>query len=174
MKKSVIAGLVVLLSPFVLASCGASSPAQPSPSPTPTPTPAPTPTPKPFSVIPPCALPESKPASADCGKPARQLADVVNIAIDRVMTRRPELFDFTDLEASNPRILDYDSYMTAVVAAIGQTGVCAKIDAEGEIGVKNDNRFNEQYIIASHAGYSPPIGNWVMRKYVGACSPATF
>jgi hypothetical protein len=37
-----------------------------------------------------------------------------------------------------------------------------------------DNSFNEQWIIASRAGWNPPSGNWVQRKYVGACWPSTF
>ena len=73
-----------------------------------------------------------------------------------------------------PRILNYEAYMIAVVAAIGEAGLCGKVDAEGEIGIKMSNAFNEQWIIASKAGYNPPVGNWVQRKYVGSCSPATF
>ena len=61
-----------------------------------------------------------------------------------------------------------------VNAAIGETGLCGKVDAEGEIGIKMSNAYNEQWIIASKAGYNPPVGNWVQRKYVGACSPSTF
>ena len=61
-----------------------------------------------------------------------------------------------------------------MVAALNESGVCGKIDAEGEIGVKIDNTFSEQYIIASRAGWGAPTSNYVERKYVGACSPATF
>ena len=78
----------------------------------------------------------------------------------------PELFDFKDVNGG-PRILDYNAYMTAVVAALGEAGFCGKVDAEGEIGVKTSNSFNEQWIIASRAGWNPPSGNWAIRKYVG-------
>jgi len=37
-----------------------------------------------------------------------------------------------------------------------------------------DNSFNEQWIIASRAGWNPPSSNWVQRKYVGACWPSMF
>ena len=101
------------------------------------------------------------------------MTSAVNAAIDRAIDDRPELFDVHDVNGG-PRILDYKAYMTAVVAALGEAGVCGKVDAEGEIGVKTQNSFNEQWIIASRAGWNPPAGNWVIRKYVGACSPATF
>ena len=166
-----------LLSVSMLAACGGGSspsPAQPAPVPSATPTPQPTPIAPPLSSIPPCSLPASNPgASASCTKPSQKHGAVVNAAIDRTIERRPELFDVRDVNGG-PRILDYNKYMIAVVAALGEAGVCGKVDAEGEIGVKTANSFNEQWIIASRAGWNPPSGNWVQRKYVGACSPSTF
>ena len=175
-RRCVGPGLCLVLSSVALASCGgSSSPAHQTPVPTPaaTPTPAPTPALKALSVIPACALPASRPASPDCQKPAARIGGAVDAAIDRAMAVRPELFDFKDVNGG-PRILDYTAYMTAVVAALGEAGFCGKVDAEGEIGVKTSNSFNEQWIIASRAGWNPPSGNWVIRKYVGSCSPATF
>ena len=175
-RRCVGPGLGLVLSSVALASCGgSSSPAQQTPVPTPaaTPTPAPTPALKALSVIPACALPASRPASPDCQKPAARIGGAVDAAIDRAMAVRPELFDFKDVNGG-PRILDYSEYMTAVVAALGEAGLCGKVDAEGEIGVKTSNSFNEQWIIASRAGWNPPSGNWVIRKYVGACAPSTF
>ena len=171
----VVGGLSLALSLSVLASCGgSSSPAQPAPVPTPTPVPLPTPTPRALSVIPPCKLPSSNPgASASCTKPQRRLQQAVDAAIDRAITERPDLFDLNDVNGG-PRILNLDAYMTAVVAAIGEGGLCGKVDAEGEIGIKEDNSFNEQWIIASRAGWGVPTDNWVQRKYVGACEPSTF
>jgi hypothetical protein len=125
-------------------------------------------------VIPPCGLPASNPgASASCTKPQRRLADDVNAAIDRAITERPDLFDLDDVNGG-PRILNYDAYMTAVVAALGEAGLCGKVDAQGEIGVKTSNSFNEQWIIVSRAGWGAPTGKWVQRKYVGACEPSVF
>jgi len=175
-RKRFFAGLGLAFASVVLATCGGgSSPSQqtPVPTPVPTPTPAPTPPPKALSVIPACALPASRPASPDCQKPAARIGGAVDAAIDRAMAVRPELFDFKDVNGG-PRILDYSEYMTAVVAALGEAGLCGKVDAEGEIGVKTSNSFNEQWIIASRAGWNPPSGNWVIRKYVGACAPSTF
>ncbi len=175
-RKRFFAGLGLAFASVVLATCGGgSSPSQqtPVPTPVPTPTPAPTPPPKALSVIPACALPASRPAGPDCQKPAARIGGAVDAAIDRALAVRPELFDFKDVNGG-PRILDYNAYMTAVVAALGEAGFCGKVDAEGEIGVKTSNSFNEQWIIASRAGWNPPSGNWVIRKYVGACAPSTF
>jgi len=171
----VVGGFSLALPVSLLVACGGSStPAQPAPVSTPTPVPSSTPPPLALSVIPPCKLPSSTPgASASCTKPQRRLQQAVDAAIDRAITERPDLFDLNDVNGG-PRILNYDAYMTAVVAAIGQGGLCGKIDAEGEIGIKEDNSFNEQWIIASRAGWNPPSGNWVQRKYVGACTPSTF
>ncbi len=86
---------------------------------------------------------------------------------------RPDLFDFTNINGG-PRIVDAPAYMTAVVAALGEAGYCARIDPEGEIGVKKTNSFNEQWIIASRMGWGTPTDHWVMRKYKGACAPSMF
>lgn len=104
---------------------------------------------------------------------AAEAGEAVNAAIDRAITERPDLLDLNDVNGG-PRILKLDAYYIAVVAALNESGVCGKIDAEGEIGVKSDNSFNEQYIIASRAGWGAPTSNYVERKYVGACSPSTF
>jgi hypothetical protein len=176
LRGRVLAVPVLVLGSFALARCGGgSSPAQPAaPAPAATPAPAPTPTPQALSVIPPCPLAASNPgASADCTAPRSQLQAQVNAAIDRVITERPDLFNLADVDGG-PRILDYDKYITAVVAAVNLGGMCGRIDPEGEISVKQTNAFTEHFIIASKAGWNPPQGNWVRRKYVGACRPAVF
>jgi hypothetical protein len=176
-RRSSLAGLALVLGSFALVRCGGSPPAQPAPVPTvaPTPPPAPAPTPpQPLSMIPPCPWPESNPGpSAECTAPKSVLANDVNAAIDRVLTERPDLFNLNDVDGG-PKILDYDRYMTAVIAAVNLGGLCGKIDPEGEISIKQTNAFSEHFIVASKAGWNPPAGNWVRRKYVGACKPAMF
>jgi hypothetical protein len=171
--KTVRAGLGLAVFSSLLVNCGGNTPAQPAPVPTVAPTPAPTPVPKALSVIPACALPASTPAAAECRKPDSRLGADVAAAIDRAIAERPELFDLGDVNGG-PRVLDVQAYMTAVVSALGEAGVCARIEPEGEIAVKVDNGSSEQWIIASRVGWGVPTSNWVMRKYVGACSPATF
>jgi hypothetical protein len=169
-----VSGLGLSLSVSILAACGNSTPAQPAPVPTPTPTPAPTPPPKALSVIPPCPLPASMPGeTASCTTPQRRLEQAVNAAIDRALRDRPDLLNFSNVNGG-PQVLNIDEYMIAVVAALVEAGLCGKVDAEGEIGVKTDNSFNEQWIIVSRAGWSVPTDHWVQRKYVGACAPSTF
>lgn len=165
---------VGLVSAGTWVACGGSpaSPVQPPPAPTPTPVPQPTPVLRPLSVIPPCPLPP-QPVSENCEKKRPVFESEVNVAVERVLALRPELFDFDDIDGG-PRILDYPAYMTAVVAALGEAGLCGKVDPEGELGVKTTNAFNEQWVVASKAGYDPPAGNWVMRKYKVVCTPATF
>jgi hypothetical protein len=66
------------------------------------------------------------------------------------------------------------SRATAVVAGLGEAGLCGHIDPEGEISVKAGNSFSEHWIIASRVGWGVPTDHWVQRKYVGACEPSVF
>lgn len=172
-RAGVLCGLW-LASAGMLVACGgtASSPAQPPAVPSATPVPPPPSPPKPLSVIPPCPIPPN-PVNENCTKKQPVFGGQVNAAVDRVLSVRPELFDFNDIDGG-PRILDYTAYMVAVVAALGEAGLCGKVDPEGELAVKSSNAFNEQWIVASKAGYNPPAGNWVMRKYKVVCTPSSF
>jgi hypothetical protein len=95
------------------------------------------------------------------------------LAIDRAIVERADLFDLDDVNGG-PRILNVEAYMTAIVSALGEGGVCARIEPEGEIAVKGDNGASEQWIIASRVGWGVPTDHWVQRKYLGTCYPATF
>jgi hypothetical protein len=159
-----------------LVQCGGSS-SSPTSSPTPagavaTPTPAPAAA-KPLSKIPACKIAPSSPASIECDKPNSRLSTTVNGAIDRALLERPELFDLENVNGG-PQVKDVDAYMTAVVAAIGEAGACARIEPEGEIAVKGDATASEQWIIVSRVGWGVPTDHWLQRKYVGTCYPATF
>jgi hypothetical protein len=169
MKKIALRLPGVVLALSALTSCGTSDPpVAPAPVPTATPVPTPPPPPPPrLSVIPPCFLPASNPGdSAVCAEHPSQLRSVVNPAIDRVITERPDLFDLEDVNGG-PKVIKYDAYMTAVVAAINESGYCGLVGPEGEIGVKSSNGFSEQWGIMTSA-------NYVRRRYIGDCSPATF
>jgi len=173
--KVAVAGLAV--SALLLVHCGSSSPAQPQTPATPTPTPPPpTPPPLVLSVIPACPIPPSGSNNLhlDCGDPKSSLYPQMNAAIDRVLTARPDLFDYNNVNGG-PKVLNVDKYMTAVAAAINETGgICAHIDPEGEMAIKTGNTWSEHWIIVSRAGWNPPEGNWVERKYIGTCAPASF
>ncbi len=176
MKKSawVVLGMAVVAGSVLTACAGDKAPTTPAATPDPTPTPGPTPTPLPLSVIPPCPLPPSRPGpSASCTDPPNRHGAAVQAAIDRALKLRPELVDFTNMNGG-PAVRDVPAYMTAVVAALGEAGYCGKLDAEGEIGVKKTNEFNEQWIIVSRVGWGAPTDHWVTHKYKGACAPSTF
>ena len=170
----VVGALNLALAASVLSACGGgSSPAQPAPVPTATPAPQPTPKPLALSVIPPCPLPSRVGASYTCTKERPRLGVEVNAAVDRVIAERPELLDSKDMNPG-PRILNVDAFMVAVVAALGEAGLCAHVDAEGEVAVKTDNSFNEQWIVVSRMGWSTPTEHWVLRKFAAACEPSAF
>jgi len=64
------------------------------------------------------------------------------------------------------RVLDRQKYYDTVKHNLERMGYCAAHDLE-EIGVKNDNRFNEQYQIESSFGYS----RWGAGSYRATCWP---
>jgi len=164
-RRSLVAVALLLPGSLSLVRCGSSvTPAAPVPVPTLAPTPTPTPAP-PLSVIPPCALPASKPDTTSCGGPQRLGADV-NAAVDRVITVRPDLFDFSGPNGS-PKVKNVLAFEAAVVAALGEAGLCGDVGPEGEIGVKQANTWSEQWNIWAS-------NNDVRRKYLYGCSPAIF
>ena len=170
----VVGALNLALSVLVHSACGGgSSPALPAPVPAATATPPPAPPPLALSVIPPCPLPSKVGSSYTCDKPKPRLGVEVNAAVERALAERPDLVDFNDTNPG-PRILKVDAFMVAVVAALGEAGLCAHVDAEGEVAVKNDNSFNEQWIVASRMGWSTPTEHWVERKFAAACEPSAF
>jgi hypothetical protein len=174
-RRSLVLVLSAAAMTSTLVQCGGSS-ASPTSSPTPAvsvATPAPTPVPKALSVIPPCKLAASSPASVECDKKNSKLSTTVNASIDRALRERPELFNLENVNGG-PQVLNVDAYMTAVVAAIGESGACARIEPEGEIAVKGDNGASEQWIIVSRVGWGVPTDHWLQRKYIGTCYPATF
>jgi len=155
----------VVVTGLILSACGGGNqtPATPTPA-SPTPAPGPSP-PTPASFV--CPLPASSNPSNNCfvGKP--QLGTQVNLAIDRVMATRPELFNLNELNGGNPRVLDRDAYWKAVKAELEKQGVCTIIEKE-EFAIKmNTNDFNEQWNLWTSAGF-------VRRRYVTSCAPAWF
>jgi hypothetical protein len=137
--------------------------AAPTSSPAPTPTPAPAATPQAFT----CHLPPLTDLHTQCPKIDSRLVGYVGNAVETVIRKQPELFDFSDVRGDSVRVLDRQKYQTAVVAAINaQGGVCAKDDNE-EVAVKVSNDFNEQFNVWTSAGYT-------RRSYITTCFPAQF
>jgi len=141
-------------------ACGGSTPAAPVVPATPTP-PAPTP-PPPVGFV--CPLPPSSNPADYCPKLPGKLNAYVNAAIDQVLIKKPELFNFNDMLGGNPKVLDRQKYHEAVKLELEAQGVCTKIEVE-EMAIKITNDYNEQWNIWSSSGY-------VMRKIVTTCIPA--
>jgi hypothetical protein len=94
----------------------------------------------------------------------------INKAIAQAQNEHPELFDFNDgYGMLSWKVLDRKKYYDTVKYNLERMGYCAAHDLE-EIGVKNDNRFNEQYQIMTSYGYS----RWGAGAYRATCFPAWF
>ena len=129
----------VVLTGFILSACGSDSgtPADPTP---PSPTPAPIPGPSPAAFV--CPLPPSSNPTDNCYEGKPELGTEVNLAIDRVIASRPELFNLAERAGGNPRVLDRDGYWKAVKAELEKQGVCTIIEKE-EFAIKmGTNAFN--------------------------------
>jgi hypothetical protein len=139
-----------------------------SPVPSPTPTPVPTPTPTPVALG--CGLPPGGGSGGGCPYQGSAFGGDVDLAIEQAQREHPELFDFNDGYGKlSWRVLDRKKYYDLVKYNLERMGYCAAHDLE-EIGVKNDNRFNEQYQIMSSFGYS----RWGPGAYRATCWPHCF
>jgi hypothetical protein len=157
-RASLLAGAIAAI------ACGsATRTPTAAPTPEPTATPAPAATPQAFS----CPLPAMKDLHNECPKIDSRLLNYVNAAIDNVLQKQPQLFDFSDAHGGSVRVLDHHAYQTAVVAAINaEGGVCAA-DNNEEVQVKINNDFNEQFNIWTSSGNT-------RRSYISTCFPAQF
>lgn len=154
--------LIAVLAAAAFVACGSDeTPTAANPSPTPTPAPAPTPTPSPAGFS--CPLPASSNPSLNCGKGTARLTEV-NLAIDNVMARHPEIFNFSDVTGGNPKVVNPSKYYTELKNELGALGVCTLVQLE-EISVKSTNNFSEDWIVLTS-------GNYVRRRYQGTCTPA--
>jgi hypothetical protein len=136
------------------------------PSPAPTPAPGPTPTPP----APGCGLPHGGGSGGHCPYLSPVFVEDINRAIAEAQNEHPELFNFNDgYGGLSYRVLDRQRYYDVVQYNLERMGYCAKHDLE-EIGVKNDNRFNEQYQIMTSFGYS----RWGAGSYRSSCFPPWF
>jgi hypothetical protein len=160
-RFGVIAGLALVGG--ITAACGSSTPSTPAAPTTPVVTVPATPTPPPpVGFV--CPLPPSANPLNTCPKLRAQLGVYMNTAIDRVLIKRPELFNFNDMLGGNPKVLDREKYHEAVKLELEAQGVCTQIEKE-EVAIKISNDFNEQWNIWTSSGY-------VMRKIVTTCIPA--
>jgi hypothetical protein len=97
------------------------------------------------------------------------LADV-DAAINRVVRRRPDLFNLDDARGPGGYFVkDSDTYYHEVLVELRQAGFCAVANG-GEVAVKVDNSMNDQFHIMISSGY-------IRRgeaSYRATCRPAWF
>jgi hypothetical protein len=160
---------VLALVPFVTLACVSSTPpAEPDPVVAPaaaaTPTPPPTPPPPVGCGVGPGTFNEN------CHRLSPAFLGQVDAAINRVVARRPDLFNMNDVRGPGGwRVLNPDVYHEEVMVELREAGYCAVKD-RNEIGVKIDNSLNDQFHIMVSSGH-------VRRgeaSYRSTCRPAWF
>jgi hypothetical protein len=145
----------------------ATQPPAPPPPPNGNPNPAPTPPSGPPNPAPPsggCSLPPGGGAGQNCPLESASFQGEVEAAINQLIQQRPDIFSGG---GSAPLVVKHSEYMNGVVANLRSRGLCAIVDSDDEIAVKNTNSFNDQYDILLSTGQ-------VRRAYTATCRPAWF
>jgi hypothetical protein len=162
---------------LLAASCGKGTPAEPTPSPTPTPAPAATPTPvpspTPVNARIACGVGRGNGSGLEATCPRREESFLtqVNVAIDRVVQKHPNYFDFDNQRGDDGFFVkNVNGYYGEVVQELGNMGLCAVVDGGGEIAVKTNNSSNDQYHILISSGHVRRGAT----SYRVTCSPAWF
>jgi len=171
-RSLVVVGLALLA-----ANCGKSTPAEPTPSPTPppaavaTPTPAPAPTPVNARLACGVGAGSGDGLEHSCPRSGANFLRQVNDAIDRVVVKNPQIFDLNNQRGDGGYYVKaVNQYYNGVVQELGNVGLCAVVDGGGEIAVKINNKWNDQYHIMISSGH-------VRRgdaSYRATCTPAWF
>jgi hypothetical protein len=156
--------------PLVALSCNKHTPpSNPDPVATPTIAPAAAPSEPPPVVAAGCGAGPSE-GAANCVRLSPAFLEDVDAAINRVVARRPELFNFDDERGRGGYyVKDSDEYYREVVNELQQAGFCAVADG-GEVAVKVDNSLNDQFHIMISDGH-------IRRgeaSYRATCRPAWF
>jgi hypothetical protein len=134
------------------------APSNPAPAP-PGATPAPPPAPPPPAGGS-CSLPPGPGPGTNCPVEGPSFLAEVDAAISQLMQQRPDIFNGT-------AVVKHSEYMNGVVANLRARGLCAIVDSDDEIAVKNTNTFSDQYDILLSTGH-------VRRAYTATCRPAWF
>jgi hypothetical protein len=116
-----------------------------------------------------CNLPPSREVS--CGDPQPVFDGDISSAINEVLEKKPELFDFNDKTPRTewPRVKDLPAYYQAIIDILVSKGYCGLFDGE-EIQVKRTNDFSEHYDV-NYADKYIRTGPGTFR---GSCYPAAF
>lgn len=161
---------VLVLVPFLTLGCNDSTPPPVTPDTVP---PAAVPTPTPPPPGPNAGLGcNAGPGTfnENCTRLSPAFLGEVDAAINRVVERRPELFNFDDVRGPGGYFVrDADAYHREVMTELRVAGYCAVKD-RNEIGVKIDNTLNDQFHIM--------LSSFHVRRgeasYRSTCRPAWF
>ena len=175
MRLSMLLRAGIVLVPFVALSCNDSTPpVQPDPvvppaaaptAPPAAPTPAPTPEARGCGVGP-------GTFNENCPRLSPAFLEEVDAAINRVVERRQDLFNFDDVRGPGGYKIRNgrdEEYHQEVMVELRRAGYCA-IKDHNEIGVKIDNSLNDQFHIMVSSGH-------IRRgeaSYRATCRPAWF
>jgi hypothetical protein len=169
------AGLVAVAL-FALSCGGKGSPVGPTvASPTASATVAPTGTPEPPVGAAVCSL---GPGTEDavCGPASTHFLAAIDAAIETVIGKHPDYFDFTRAKTPGNAsyvVLNKAGFVSGVVDALRGQGFCAELDYTTQelVSLKNENGFSEQYQVYVVVG---PTGYIARRGYLETCRPAAF
>ena len=160
---------VLVLIPFLTHGCNDGTPPTPDPVVAPAAAPTATPPPELPAAVVGCNA-EPGTFNANCARLSPAFLGDVDAAINRVVARRPELFNLDNVYGPGGFFVrDSDEYYREVVEELRQAGFCAVADG-GEVAVKIDNTMNDQFHIMISSGY-------VRRgeaSYRATCRPAWF
>jgi hypothetical protein len=162
---------VIVLFPIVSFGCGENTPpVQPDPVAPPVTAPPVAPAAEPTPEITGCNVGPGT-FNENCVRLSPAFLEEVDAAINRVVERRPELFNFNDVRGAGGFKVrgDGEEYHQEVIVELRRAGYCAVKD-HNEIGVKIDNSLNDQFHIMLSSGH-------VRRgtaSYRTTCRPAWF
>ena len=164
---------ILCLLSLVNVSCGKKTPAEPEPEPTPVVVATPTPAPTPVNARLACGVGRGTGDGSErsCPRSGENFLRQVDQAINRVVAKSPHYFNL-DVQrgAGGYLVTNVDAYYRDVVQELGNMGLCAIVDGGGEIAVKTNNGFSDQYHIMISSGH-------VRRgdaSYRATCVPAWF
>jgi hypothetical protein len=119
-----------------------------------------------------CPLPPSREIA--CGRePASKYYVEVESAISQILKEKPELFDFTDINAGsdNPAIRDIAGYNKGMVELMVGRGFCATHDGEELVVKRGSNERSEHFDVDLAGGKYVRRGEGIYRV---SCYPAAF
>ena len=143
----------------------------PSVSPSPSPSPEATP-PVAEGGPPPCTLPHGTGSGQACPRQISNYLPEVERSLDRLVARRPEIFDLHSYSGCGTcyKVKDVDAYIQGMLHEVTTNeGACATWDGE-ELAIKRTNDFNDQFDILT-------FENFIRRdngSYRATCYPAWF